>query len=41
MNAYNNITWELDRLEFEEGQSPYRIPLLAVLGIPSEPEKLD
>ena len=39
MNAYNNITWESDRLEFEEGQSPYRVTLLAILGIPSEPEK--
>jgi len=39
MNAYNNITWEADRLEYEEGQSPYGSTLLACLGIPSEPRK--
>ena len=39
MNAYNNITWESDRLEFEEGTSPYGNLLLAILGIPTEPRK--
>jgi hypothetical protein len=39
MNAYNNITWEAERLEYEEGQSPYGSTLLACLGIPSEPRK--
>jgi hypothetical protein len=39
MNAYNNITWESDRLEYEEGHSPYGNTLLAILGIPSEPSK--
>ena len=39
MNAYNNITWEAERLEYEEGQSPYGSTLLACLGIPSQPKK--
>lgn len=39
MNAYNNITWESDRLEYEEGHSPYGNTLLSILGIPSEPRK--
>jgi hypothetical protein len=39
MNAYNNITWESDRLEFEEGASPYGNTMLAILGIPSSPRK--
>ncbi len=39
MNAYNNITWESDRLEYEEGSSPYGNTLLSVIGIPSEPKK--
>ncbi|KAK5168675.1 uncharacterized protein LTR77_005984 [Saxophila tyrrhenica] len=39
MNAYNNITWESDRLEYEEGSSPYGNTLLSILGIPSEPSK--
>ncbi len=39
MNAYNNITWESDRLAWEEGYSPYGNTLLAILGIPSEPGK--
>lgn len=39
MNAYNNITWESDRLEYEEGSSPYGNTMLAILGIPSKPRK--
>ena len=39
MNAYNNITWESDRLEYEEGTSPYGNTLLAILGIPTQPRK--
>jgi hypothetical protein len=39
MNAYNNITWESDRLEFEEGSSPYGNMFLSIIGIPSEPKK--
>lgn len=39
MNAYNNITWEIDRLEYEEGSSPYGNTLLAILGIPTKPGK--
>ncbi|KAK3717928.1 hypothetical protein LTR37_005354, partial [Vermiconidia calcicola] len=39
MNAYNNITWESDRLEYEEGSSPYGNTLLSVVGIPSAPSK--
>ena len=39
MNAYNNITWESDRLEYEEGSTPYSNTLLAILGIPSDPKK--
>ncbi|EMC95978.1 hypothetical protein BAUCODRAFT_34738 [Baudoinia panamericana UAMH 10762] len=35
MNAYNNITWESDRLEYEEGDHLYRISRLAIFGIPS------
>jgi len=35
MNAYNNITWESDRLEFEEDEAPFRVARLAVLGIPT------
>ena len=37
MNAYNNITWESDRLEYEEGSSPYGNTMLSILGIPSKP----
>lgn len=39
MNAYNNITWESDRLEYEEGHSPYGNKGLMLLGIPSAPRK--
>jgi hypothetical protein len=39
MNAYNNITWESDRLLYEEGDQPYRISRLAILGLPSPPKK--
>ncbi|KAK5114470.1 hypothetical protein LTR62_002405 [Meristemomyces frigidus] len=39
MNAYNNITWESDRLEFEGGEQPFRITKLAILGLPSPKEK--
>lgn len=35
MNAYNNITWECDRLNYEEGESPFKYTRLAILGIPS------
>ncbi|CAK1367210.1 hypothetical protein CB0940_10521 [Cercospora beticola] len=35
MNAYNNITWECDRLHYEEGEPPMRYTALAILGIPS------
>ena len=35
MNAYNNITWECDRLDYEEGMSPFKHTRLAILGIPS------
>ena len=35
MNAYNNITWESDRLEYEEGSSPYSNTLFAILGYPN------
>jgi len=35
MNAYNNITWESDRLEYEEGENPFSHSRLAILGIPS------
>lgn len=40
MNAYNNITWESDRLSYEDGEQPYRITRLAILGIPSNPKEL-
>lgn len=39
MNAYNNITWESDRLEYEEGSSPYSNTLFAILGYPSRKQK--
>lgn len=39
MNAYNNITWESDRLEYEEGASPYSNTLYAILGYPSSKRK--
>lgn len=39
MNAYNNITWESDRLEYEEGSSPYSNTLYAILGYPSKKRK--
>lgn len=41
MNAYNNITWESDRLEYEDGIGPYEYPLLAIIGIgiPTKPQK--
>ena len=39
MNAYNNITWESDRLEYEEGSSPYSNTLYAILGWPSKKRK--
>ncbi|KAH9820411.1 hypothetical protein Tdes44962_MAKER10326, partial [Teratosphaeria destructans] len=35
MNAYNNITWESDRLRYEEGEPPFRSTRLAILGIPT------
>jgi hypothetical protein len=35
MNAYNNITWELDRLLYEEGEPPMKHTRLAILGISS------
>jgi hypothetical protein len=35
MNAYNNITWECDRLHYEEGEPPMRYTALAIFGIPS------
>lgn len=40
MNAYNNITWESDRLMYEEGEQPFRVTRLAILGIPSTPKEL-
>jgi len=40
MNAYNNITWELDRLMYEEGEIPYGSARLACLGIPTNPREL-
>lgn len=40
MNAYNNITWESDRLLYEEGEQPYRLTRLAILGIPSSVREL-
>lgn len=39
MNAYNNITWESDRLAFEDGETPYGNTLLSVLGLPNKPRK--
>ena len=39
MNAYNNITWESDRLEYEEGASPYSNTLYANFGYPSKKRK--
>ena len=39
MNAYNNITWESDRLEYEEGTSPYSNTLFAILGYPNPKAK--
>ncbi|SMR56344.1 unnamed protein product [Zymoseptoria tritici ST99CH_3D1] len=35
MNAYNNITWELDRLLYEEGEPPMKHTRLAIVGISS------
>ena len=35
MNAYNNITWESDRMKYEDGEQPFRIGKLAILGMPS------
>ncbi|KAK4497958.1 hypothetical protein PRZ48_010614 [Zasmidium cellare] len=35
MNAYNNITWECDRLHYEEGFPAMKYTRLAILGIPS------
>ncbi|KXT14268.1 hypothetical protein AC579_1281 [Pseudocercospora musae] len=35
MNAYNNITWECDRLHYEEGEPAMKHTRLAILGIPS------
>ncbi|KAK4545143.1 hypothetical protein LTR36_003694 [Oleoguttula mirabilis] len=40
MNAYNNITWESDRLMYEEGEQPFRLTRLAILGLPSTPKEL-
>lgn len=37
MNAYNNITWESDRLAYEDREIPYGNRGLAILGIPSKP----
>ena len=39
MNAYNNITWESDRMKYEDGEQPFRIGKLAILGIPSPKQK--
>ena len=41
MNAYNNITWECDRLEFEEGSKPYGSTMLAILGFRTAPKKCE
>ena len=35
MNAYNNISWECDRLHYEEGAPPMKHTRLAILGIPT------
>ncbi|EME81534.1 uncharacterized protein MYCFIDRAFT_176822 [Pseudocercospora fijiensis CIRAD86] len=35
MNAYNNITWECDRLHYEEGEPAMKHTRLAILGIPT------
>lgn len=35
MNAYNNITWESDRLQYEENEIHFKMTRLAILGIPS------
>lgn len=35
MNAYNNITWECDRLHYEEGFPAMKYTRLAIFGIPS------
>lgn len=35
MNAYNNITWECDRLHYEEGYPAFKHTRLAIFGIPS------
>jgi len=40
MNAYNNITWESSRLEYEDPDHPYRIGRLAILGL-GTPKKKD
>lgn len=40
MNAYNNITWESDRLLYEEGEQPYRVTRLAIFGIPTSTKEL-
>ncbi|KAI7287983.1 hypothetical protein KC345_g99 [Hortaea werneckii] len=40
MNAYNNITWESDRLMYEDPDQPYHVTRLAILGIPSKAKEL-
>ncbi|KAK5131536.1 hypothetical protein LTR08_000863 [Meristemomyces frigidus] len=40
MNAYNNITWESDRLMYEEGDQPFEHTKWAILGIPSSGKEL-
>ena len=40
MNAYNNITWESDRLMYEDPDQPYHVTRLAILGIPSKTKEL-
>ncbi|KAF2862264.1 hypothetical protein K470DRAFT_229060 [Piedraia hortae CBS 480.64] len=40
MNAYNNITWETERLQYEEGEMPFGNTFLAILGIPTTAKEL-
>ncbi|KAK3109895.1 hypothetical protein LTR53_016377 [Teratosphaeriaceae sp. CCFEE 6253] len=39
MNAYNNISWESSRLEYEDPDHPYNIGRLAILGLGSPTKK--
>ncbi|KAK5714414.1 hypothetical protein LTR15_010596 [Elasticomyces elasticus] len=39
MNAYNNISWESSRLEYEDPDHPYRVGRLAILGLGSPHRK--